>query len=273
MACNDNCVTLEQLYNLLDTYDFASGTVPQGARLTIGLDTYNQYFDSASGLGSEIWDGWAISNGNNNTINRLGKFPVYHDPSNGTFSTIGDTGGEETTTLTTSELPTHSHSHGLASHTHTLTDNGHTHNVTDNSQLASTSIGLGGSGTYTVNSSGYSVTLAKQQLRIEDSVAPTNPKDIEIYVPVVDKQAYAGLTDSTEVNNLSGSGSVTISGHTHTASFGHNHTHTVSTSVTGLSIDSSVEAASGSLTQSAGSGQSFTNLPPYIVEVPVEKIV
>lgn len=272
MACNENCITLEQLYNLLDTYDFASASIPVGARLTIGLNTYNTFFDSASGLGSDEWEGWAISNGNNNTTNRLGKFCVYHDPSDTTFNTIDSTGGQKTNQLTTSELPVHTHAHGLASHTHTINDTGHSHTISSNSQLASTSIGLGGSGTYSVNSSGYAVALAKQQIRIEDSVAPSNPKDIEVYVPSVNKQAYAGLTDGSDNLSLTGSGSITVPGHTHSASLGHSHTNTASTSTTGVSIQANVAETVGGTTQSAGSGQSFTNLPPYIVEVPVEKI-
>lgn len=272
MACNEKCITQEQLYNLLDNYDFSANVVPIGARLTVGLDTFNEYFDSTTGLGSQAWEGWAISNGANGTVNRFGKFPAFYDPTNSNFSTIDSTGGAESVTLSTSELPTHSHSYGLPAHTHTVTDPGHSHSISTNTQLASAVMGGAGGTTVNVNTAGLTVTLNKQQLRIEDSVAPTNPKDIEIYVPAVDLQAYGGLTSGTEAENITGTGTVTLSDHTHSLSLGHSHTNTASTSTTGISIDNNNADAGGSTTQTTGSGQPFSILPPYVVEVPVEKI-
>lgn len=273
MACNENCITLEQLYNLLDTYDFSSNVVPTGARVTIGLNTYNTYFDSSSGKGTGAWEGWAISNGANGTVNRLGKFGVYYDPSDTDFniSKVDTVGGQKSNTLTTTELPAHTHSHGVPSHSHPVTDNGHSHSAGVTAALASTTMSGAGGTTATVNSSGYSITLNKQQMRIEDSVAPTNPKTFEVFVPTVDKQAYAGLTDGTTNVSVSGSGTVTLSNHTHPLTLNHAHSVSLSTSTTGISVGNNNTESLG-VTSSAGLGQPFTNLPPYIVEIPVEKI-
>ena len=142
MDCSDNkCLSKAELYNILKNYNFSNSGIgiPIGARMTIGVSTFNAYFNS-SGLGGGIWDGWAVSNGNNGTSNRLGKFPVYYDPSSGTFSTVGSTGGSTDTTLLTSNLPSHSHSFSIPAHTHPVTDNGHTHTVNEDSQLGLFSI-------------------------------------------------------------------------------------------------------------------------------------
>lgn len=270
MACNENYITLEQFYNLLDNYSFEGNSIPIGARVTVGLSDYTQYFDS-SGLGSDRWTGWAVSNGNNGTVNRLGRFSAFYKSTDSDFNTIDSVGGQKTNTLTTTELPAHTHSHGVPSHSHPVTDNGHSHSAGVTAALASTTMSGAGGTTATVNSSGYSITLNKQQMRIEDSVAPTNPKTFEVFVPTVDKQAYAGLTDGTTNVSVSGSGTVTLSNHTHPLTLNHAHSVSLSTSTTGISVGNNNTESLG-VTNSAGLGQPFTNLPPYIVEVPVEKI-
>ncbi len=65
--------------------------------------------------------GWAICNGTSGTPNLSGRFIVS---SGGGFN-VGNTGGESNTTLTTANMPSHTHSHTLGtasdSHTHGLT--------------------------------------------------------------------------------------------------------------------------------------------------------
>jgi hypothetical protein len=55
--------------------------------------------------------GWAICNGNNGTINKMGKVAIGYDPVNYTLGTIAgsNTGGEKTHILTKSEMPIHNH--------------------------------------------------------------------------------------------------------------------------------------------------------------------
>lgn len=273
MACND-CLTLNELYNILDNYSFSGsgGGIPVGGRITIGQATLSAYFD-ASGLGGGIWDGWAVSNGLNGTSNRLGKFPVYYNTS-GSFTTVGATGGSETVTLTSTELPAHTHSFALPSHTHPVTDSGHTHTASSSTALSSVSIdsALGISANV---SNSFTTTLNKQQIRIEDDpTAITNAIDIEVFVSSVNLQGYGGLTSGTEAVALGGSGSVTFPAHSHNlspASLSHNHPTTISTNTSGITVGAPTAEVSGA-TGSTGAGQPFSILPPYIVEIPVEKI-
>lgn len=58
--------------------------------------------------GSTVPDGWAICNGSNGTPNLSDRFIVG---SGGSYA-IGDTGGEAQVTLTTSQMPSHSHGSG-----------------------------------------------------------------------------------------------------------------------------------------------------------------
>lgn len=62
-------------------------------------------FDS-TGLGILERLGWAICNGANGTVNMNGKVPL---PYGSSYLTLGATGGEVTHTLTTNEIPAHSH--------------------------------------------------------------------------------------------------------------------------------------------------------------------
>ena len=53
--------------------------------------------------------------------NLKGKIPVGLDASQTEFDTLGETGGEKAHTLTTNEMPSHSHTINDPSHTHTYT--------------------------------------------------------------------------------------------------------------------------------------------------------
>ena len=69
--------------------------------------------------GSSIPSGWALCDGSNGTPNLIGKFIR-----GGSTVTAGDTGGNDDVTLTSSNLPSHSHSAGglymnsAGNHTH-----------------------------------------------------------------------------------------------------------------------------------------------------------
>ena len=62
------------------------------------------------GLGTNARLGWAICNGNNGTVNRLGKVAVQRDPSQIEFSSMTAAGCEKTHLLTIAEMPGHGHS-------------------------------------------------------------------------------------------------------------------------------------------------------------------
>ena len=57
------------------------------------------------GLGKNLRLGWAICNGNNGTVNRMGKVPVQRCPADTNFATMGVTGGSDAHTISASDLP------------------------------------------------------------------------------------------------------------------------------------------------------------------------
>ena len=73
-----------------------------------------------SGTIADIPNGWSLCDGNNGTPDLSSKFIVGYDSINQTSYNIGSTGGNSTITLTTSEIPSHSHEI-------TITDSGHNH--------------------------------------------------------------------------------------------------------------------------------------------------
>ena len=90
-----------------------------------------------SGAVSAIPTGWALCDGTNGTPNLTGKFVVHADAdSSGTYN-VGASGGANTVTLATSDIPAHNHTGTAASggaHTHTGSTNSagaHTHTYTD----------------------------------------------------------------------------------------------------------------------------------------------
>ena len=78
-----------------------------------------------SGAANAIPSGWYLCNGSNGTPDLRGRFVVgYHD-GNGDYD-VNDTGGAETVTLSTSQIPSHDHAFsgsGSSSHSHSFTVN------------------------------------------------------------------------------------------------------------------------------------------------------
>jgi len=58
-----------------------------------------------TGLGTNERLGWAICNGNNGTVNRLGKFSVQRNPADSNFAAMGDAGGAESVVLNANQIP------------------------------------------------------------------------------------------------------------------------------------------------------------------------
>ena len=78
-----------------------------------------------SGAANAIPSGWYLCNGSNGTPDLRGRFVVgYHD-GNGDYD-VNDTGGAESVTLSTSQIPSHDHAFsgsGSSSHSHSFTVN------------------------------------------------------------------------------------------------------------------------------------------------------
>ncbi len=80
-----------------------------------------------SGSLSDIPYGWALCDGTNGTPDLRGRFIVGYNPNDTDYNAIGKTGGAKLVTLTTSQMPSHSHGGEL-----TTTSNGnHVHSVND----------------------------------------------------------------------------------------------------------------------------------------------
>ena len=62
-----------------------------------------------SGSANDIPEGWALCNGQNGTPDLRGRFVLGAVEETGVKYSVGNTGGEETHTLTVDEMPSHSH--------------------------------------------------------------------------------------------------------------------------------------------------------------------
>lgn len=90
-------------------------------------------FDMSSGLGSGVWNGWAVCDGQTQEDNITG-LPFPTPPlmnlfivAAGDIYVVGDTGGVDEVTLTLPKIPIHNHPVSDPGHTHGITDPGHDH--------------------------------------------------------------------------------------------------------------------------------------------------
>ncbi|MBE5820449.1 MAG: hypothetical protein E7310_06545 [Clostridiales bacterium] len=107
-------------------FQFASDNVPNKFLLcngqAVSRTTYSQLF-AVIGTTYGAGDGSSTFN----VPNLKTRVPVGKDSSNTSFSSLGKTGGSATHTLSTNEMPSHTHTFTGSGHTHTL--NGHVHSV------------------------------------------------------------------------------------------------------------------------------------------------
>lgn len=78
--------------------------------INANFKTGTSLLDEGLGLPTGERYGWAICNGKNGTINKMGRVAIGYDPSNFPITTAGgNTGGERNVTLNINQMPTHSH--------------------------------------------------------------------------------------------------------------------------------------------------------------------
>lgn len=85
-----------------------------------------------SGAASAIPSGYVLCNGSNSTPDLRGRFVIGAQGDSGNTYDVGDTGGAASVTLSTSNMPSHTHSfsgttNSAGAHTHSITDPGHDH--------------------------------------------------------------------------------------------------------------------------------------------------
>lgn len=94
----------------------AGGLLPIGTLIDwVGVITTGTNFDS-NGKGLGVMAGWQICNGNNGSPNLGGKVIVARDLSQVPFNAVGNTGGANTITIASNNLPTHTHTINPHSH-------------------------------------------------------------------------------------------------------------------------------------------------------------
>jgi microcystin-dependent protein len=126
---NDSTITLDSSGTTIDSSLKVSGATtassfvgngvtPIGGIIMWSGDINNNSPKDTNGV---IHTNWKICDGTNNTPDLKGRFIVGQNPSDDSFSTIKNTGGEKEVTLTVDQMP---------KHTHTINDGGsHLHEV------------------------------------------------------------------------------------------------------------------------------------------------
>ena len=272
MACND-CLGREEIINLINattgSSSSSSGSTPTGAIMFV-VNAEASNFDT-SGLGSGKWAGWAIANGNNGTVDWTGKYVVTRDPGDVDFNTADTTGGSKTFTLTSAQLPAHTHTETLAGHTHTITDPGHTHTATTSNELSSVTALEAPSQVVNVNDGLISVTLSWQEFIYENAPAALNdPVTVQHLVRTTTGLVSSNNGTVTTIGTHAPS-TVTIPAHNHgSINLAHDHTVTVNSATTGVTTGSA--NVGGGNSGSTGSGDAISHNPPFIVGIPIQKI-
>jgi microcystin-dependent protein len=129
----------EQGYTLIPAgvmLDYAASTAPSGYLLCNGgVVSQTLYANLYSAIGT-LWNTGGEGAGNFRLPDFRRRVAVGSGGTGtGTLgNTVGSTGGEETHTLSTSELPSHSHSITDVSHSHGLSDPGHSHGTNPGGQ-------------------------------------------------------------------------------------------------------------------------------------------
>lgn len=165
-----------------------------------------------------------------------GKVPVGVNTSETEFNSVEKTGGAKTHTLTTEQIPSHTHTfHGNA-HSHSL--NNHTHSIPQ----------LSGWTDY-IDLRGRVWNMAVQ--------SSGSPVDTNGVFGRVDDGGKVGYAEKTKDGGLGYSDTVEIN-------VGHSHVVSTNSSITGQSSENTGNATQTGYNDNTGGGQAHNNLQPYI---------
>ena len=142
---------------------YGAGSAPTGWLLCDGSAVSRTTY---AGLFAVISTTYGVGNGTTtfNLPNLKGRVPVGRDSGDSSFDVLGETGGAKTHTLTTSEMPSHTHTQDAHTHTqnaHTHTQNSHSHGASTGIATASGNLTIaGGAGTSTTatHATGFSAS-------------------------------------------------------------------------------------------------------------------
>ena len=220
--------TLDELYSIADKYDELNKKINALENNSLSLDKIypvgsiyiSTNITTASDISKKFGGTWEAYG--------TGKTLVGVDTSNTNFNAVSKTGGSSTTTLTTSNLPSHNHSIPALSGTAAATGSGYSIGYTSSSRTTS-----------------------------------TNGNHSHLYSAAIDSAGGINVSNTFTFRN----GTTSFLGSLGSSSNG-NHTHTVpdyyANSISGIANHSHSVTTKASTTGSTGSGTSFTNLPPYI---------
>ena len=139
---------------VIQTYDNLYGII--GVQATSGATIPAGLISLWSGSIGSIPSGWNLCDGSNGTPNLTDRFIVGA----GSTYAVNGAGGATSVTLTTNNLPAHTH-------TATVTDPGHTH--TSNAQQQNTSNQLAGGGGFTTASATATINSATTGITVTNS--------------------------------------------------------------------------------------------------------
>ena len=191
--------------------------IPVGESIPSGIITM------WSGAANAIPTGWLLCDGSNGTPDLRNRFIIGA----GSSYSVGNTGGSDSVTLTTAQIPSHTHEHNLSA----VSGGAHTHSHSLSVSLSGLNCSSAGSHTHAVN------LLESVGTQTRNLIATHYPDRFQPYDTRTDIVQAAGAHTHT----ISGTG--TLSG---SISSGGAHVHSLSGSIS-----------------NAGSGQSHENRPPY----------
>ena len=223
--------SLDELYSIADKYDELKTEINSLKNNTLTLDKIypvgsvyiSTSITSASDVASKLGGTWEVY-GSGRTL-------VGVNTSDTNFNTVSKTGGSSTTTLSTSNLPSHNHSIPALSGTATQTGSGYSIGYTSTSRTTSTN----------GNHSHY-------------VYAPSSSTGGNIW----NNTSWATPTSSGQITSNPIATTNTAGNHTHTV------TDTYANSISGVASHSHTVTTTASTTGSTGSGTAFSNLQPYI---------
>lgn len=240
-----------------------------------------------SGSVASIPSGWLLCNGTSGTPDLRDRFVVGA----GSTYAVGATGGATTVTLTTTNLPSHTHSVSASGTTSTV-DISHTHSVSASGTTSTVDINHTHNGTTGTESANHVHSFSAQtggQSNGHTHNLSTNPGSPgTMYVQGTSGYApQAGFTGGTPAVQLSPTTSDVSADHTHSVSgntggisanhthsftsgaMNSNNTHNHTVTVTGTSGAMSANATHNhtvtvtGTSGATGSGSAFNILPPY----------